>query len=168
MGAGADGDRGADRIRRRVDNGYSARDEVRDIDLAAVGFDRHTLGVGADGDRGADRIRRRVDHRYGVRVEVGNVDLAAVGAHRHAEWEEGDVDGGADRVHRRVDHRYGVRVEVGNVGVLAACRRRSEQGGERQSESELFHVVTFTARVGRNPNWFHDILTWRKDGSLAR
>src|SRR5215468_9722869 len=151
-----DGDRGADHIRRRVDHRYGVRvrEGVGDVDLAAVGAHRHGHVTDratkwgwrrreANGDRGDDRIRRRVDHRYGVRGDVRDVDLAAGGAHRQWRGLEADGDRGDDRVGRRVDHRYGVGALVRDVGVLGACRRRTEQAGERQSESELFHASPF-------------------------
>jgi hypothetical protein len=42
-GGEADGDRGADHVRRRVDHRYGVGEEVGDVDLGAVGFERRYI-----------------------------------------------------------------------------------------------------------------------------
>jgi hypothetical protein len=87
---------------------------IRNIDLAAVRFDRDADRVTADGDCGGHSVGRRVYDRHGTFNRfVRNINLAAIRRDRNAGGRETDVDRRDDLVRGRVDHRY----FVGEVGI---------------------------------------------------
>src|SRR5215831_4634713 len=117
------------RVGRRGDHRDGVFADSGDIDLAAVGGDRHAIRLAADRDWRPDHgVGRGIYHRDVVGGEIGDVDLAAVGGDRHAPRLDADGYWRPDhRVGRRIYHRDSVVTRVRNIGVLGARRRRGEQ-----------------------------------------
>ena len=107
------------RFVRRVDHRDRVGAAAGDVELLAVGRERHVPRAPADRDRGDDRVGRRVDHLHGAVAARGDVDALAVGMHGDAVAALAGLDARDDVVRLRVEHVHRVRVLRGDVGAAA-------------------------------------------------